>query len=30
MSVIYCEKCCRYVDTDYYEVECTQEGHELL
>jgi hypothetical protein len=30
MSVIYCEDCANYIDTDFYEVECNEEGHDEL
>lgn len=30
MSVIYCDKCCKHVDTDFYYIECNGEEHEEL
>lgn len=30
MSVVYCEECDNNIDTDFYELECTEYGHELL
>ena len=30
MSVIYCEECCKHIDTDFYYIECKDGEHETL
>lgn len=30
MSVIYCDDCCKHIDTDYYVIECLDGEHEEL
>jgi len=26
MSMIYCDNCCKHIDTDFYHVECSEDG----